>query len=141
MHLRKLTGFLYFTKIYPVFLVIFSFFKIVHFSIYSLFGKLSASRNYNFSTVSIWNTNGLKGQASEFKDFIASNNLDIMLVLEAHFQGNYVWVANYVLFNVDRPPTIYTFPSGGTAAYVKMVSMQPSLKYLNCNVLRSFPLF
>ena len=72
-------------------------------------------RNLHSFSIGIWNANGLRAKSAEFKDFIERNNLDVILVTETHFsQGNCVRVANYELFNVDRPLVDIQL-SGGTA--------------------------
>lgn len=112
--------FLFAIKICPKFLVNFSFLKLsafINLAPPPLFGKFPASKNLNFLTVVIWNASGLIRQASEFRDFIADNNLDIMLVLETKFHGNFVRFANCVLFNANRQPTVGCRLIGGTAVY------------------------
>lgn len=51
-------------------------------------------------------------------DFIASNNLDV-LVSGTKFQSNFACIVNYVLFNVDRPPIVASRRSDVTAVYVR----------------------
>lgn len=85
----------------------------------TLIDKFPAPKNLNSLFLGIWNVNGLKTKVSEFKDFIVSNNLDVMLVSETKFQGYPDKVANCVLFNVDRPPSVGGRIGCGTAVYIR----------------------
>ena len=102
-------------------------------------------RNLHSFSIGIWNANGLRAKSAEFKDFIERNNLDVILVTETHFsQGNCVRVANYELFNVDRP-LVGIQLSGGTAIYVKRgfnatLAKVPDLKFIEvCPIILDFP--
>ena len=58
-------------------------------------------------------------KSAEFKDFMERINLRIMLVTETQFsEGNCVQVANYELYNVNRP-LVGIKLSRGTTIYVK----------------------
>ena len=76
-------------------------------------------RNLKDLTIGIWNANGLKGKIHEARDFCTAYNLDLFLVQETHFSpGNLSKIANYDLYNDDRP-RISNHTSGGTAIYVR----------------------
>lgn len=79
-------------------------------SIHPFSGTFPASSVLSFSTVGLWNANGHRYKAKEFKDFIYDRNSDITLLSETHFsQGSCSGVANHELFHI----------SSGTAVYVK----------------------
>lgn len=61
-----------------------------------------------------------------------------MFVSETHFyQGTSVKVANFVLFNVDRPLIVGSRLSGGSTLFtLEMLSMQLSLKYSSFTTLK-----
>lgn len=73
-------------------------------------------------------------------DFIASNNLDV-LVSGTKFQGNFACIVNYVLFNVDRPPIVASRRSDVTAVYVRNELNAALAKIFQLQCIETFHFF
>lgn len=88
--------------------------------------------------IGIFNANGLHRQATECSAWVFNNNLDIVLVGEAHFsQGNVSRIANYELYNDDRALNGNNRSLDSTAIYIKRVFSATSSNIPNLNFVET----
>lgn len=75
--------------------------------------------------IAVWNANGLTQHGLEIKHFLKNQQIDLMLISEAHFTNKtYFKIPHFITYATNRPDNM---AFGGSAIIIKDLSIMSSV--------------